>query len=48
MARFRNIESGSVVSVDDEKAARFTTGWEPLDEKPKRAPGRPKKTEDSK
>ncbi len=35
MARFRN-QYGSIVSVADEKAYRFTAGWEPVeDEKPK-------------
>lgn len=36
MARFKNVFTGSVVSVADEKADRFTSGWEPVeDEKPK-------------
>lgn len=39
MARFRNLFTGSVVNVADEKSGRFTTGWEPIeDEKPKARP----------
>lgn len=34
MARFRNLETGIVVSVADEKSARFTQGWEPTDGEP--------------
>jgi len=45
MARFKNTETGSIVSVDDSKADRFGTGWESLDEKPKRS-SRAKKSDD--
>lgn len=44
MPRFRNIETGSVVSVDDEKADRFKSGWEPVDDEKPRTP-RAKKSE---
>lgn len=40
MARFKNIETGSVVSVDDSKADSdwFRSGWERVDEKPAAKP----------
>jgi hypothetical protein len=46
VGRFKNLTTGVVVSVDDSKDARFDNGWEPADAEPKRAPGRPKKSED--
>lgn len=38
MSRFRNLETGVVVSVDDAKDERFASGYEPADqpEKPAR------------
>lgn len=36
MGRFRNTETGVVLSVDDSKDDRFTVGYEPADE-PKKA-----------
>jgi len=35
MGRFRNLETGIVVSVDDSKDERFTVGFEPADKEPK-------------
>ena len=35
MPRLRNVRSGAVVSVPDEKAARMDTEWEPLEEQSK-------------
>lgn len=43
MSRFKNSNTGVVVSVDDSKDDRFTDGWEPADGPVKRGPGRPKK-----
>lgn len=31
MSRFRNEQTGVVVSVDDSKDERFASGWEPAD-----------------
>jgi hypothetical protein len=45
MSRFKNTSTGVVVSVDDSKDDRFSDGWESADAEPKRAPGRPKKSE---
>jgi len=48
MSKFRNLDTGVVVSVAAEKDARFTAGWVDADapeSEPKRAPGRPKKSE---
>lgn len=48
MSKFRNSSTGVVISVDDSKDDRFTSGWVPAEtpeEEPKRSPGRPKKTE---
>lgn len=46
MSRFRNLTSGVVVSVSDEKDDRFVNGWESADaETPKR--GRPAKKSES-
>jgi len=52
MGRFRNLETGVVVNVDDSKDERFAVGYEPAkdgDEKPSRkAPASkpaPKKSE---
>jgi hypothetical protein len=48
VARLRNVKSGAIVSVPDEKAERLGAEWEIVsDEKPavKRGPGRPKKSE---
>jgi len=51
MSRFQNLETGVVVSVADHKDHRFSAGWiepvpEPTDGPAKRAPGRPKKSDD--
>jgi len=46
MSRFTNLETGITVSVDDSKDDRFVSGWEPADGPAKRAPGRPKKSDD--
>lgn len=50
MGRFRNIETGVVVSVADEKDERFVSGWEPADGASKKAPAKkaasPKKSDD--
>ena len=49
MSKFRNVDTGVVVSVADEKDARFDTGWVPAETpeaEPKRGPGRPKKSDD--
>ena len=46
MSRFRNLLTGIVVSVSDEKDARFADGWVSAEapvEEPKRAPVRTKK-----
>lgn len=48
MGRFRNVDTGVVVSVSSEKDDRFTTGWVDADapeSEPKRSPGRPKKSD---
>jgi len=49
MGRFRNSDTGIVVSVDDSKDGRFVAGWVPADApqpaEVKRSPGRPKKAE---
>jgi len=48
MSKFRNLDTGVVVSVSDEKDDRFTAGWVDADApevEPKRSPGRPKKSE---
>ena len=34
MPRLRNISSGAVVTVPDEKAARLGSGWEPVEPAP--------------
>ena len=44
MSKFRNLDNGVVVSVSDEKDARFADGWVPAEEPEKRSPGRPKKS----
>lgn len=46
MSRFRNEQTGVVVSVADEKDARFGEGWVSADAEPKRGPGRPKKSDE--
>lgn len=38
MPRLRNIKSGAVVSVPDEKAARLGAEWEPADKPAPKAP----------
>lgn len=46
MSRFRNLTTGIVVSVSDEKDTRFGSDWVSADApvvEPKRSPGRPKK-----
>ena len=48
MARLRNINSGAIVSVADEKVERLGTEWVPADAPEKRGPGRPKKSDDDK
>ncbi len=40
MGRFRNLDTGVVVSVADEKDARFTTGWESVGADEKKAPAK--------
>ena len=40
MGRFRNSDTGVVVSVDDSKDDRFTSGWESPDSEPKKAPAK--------
>jgi hypothetical protein len=45
VARLRNVKSGAVVSVTDEKAARLGSEWVDADAPPKRGPGRPKKAD---
>ena len=40
MARFRNVQTGVVVSVDDSKADRYSDGWESADEAEKKAPAK--------
>ena len=40
MARLRNISSGAVVSVSDEKAARMGGEWEPADKPAPKAPAK--------
>ena len=42
MSKFRNIATGVVVSVSDDKDARFTDGWVPADPEPVKR-GRPPK-----
>lgn len=46
MSRFKNSNTGVVVSVDDSKDDRFADGWVSAEAETKRGPGRPKKTED--
>jgi hypothetical protein len=46
MGRFRNLKTDIVVSVDDSKDDRFVSGWESTEGPAKRAPGRPKKSDD--
>lgn len=48
MGKFRNEQTGVVVSVSDEKDARFGEGWVSADQPEKRGPGRPKKSSDEK
>ena len=38
MPRLRNVSSGAVVTVPDEKAARLGSGWEPVEPAPASAP----------
>jgi hypothetical protein len=40
MGRFRNLQTGVVVSVDDSKDGRFEQGYEPADAEPKRVPAK--------
>jgi hypothetical protein len=41
MGRFRNVETGVVVSVDDSKDERYAVGYEPADAEPaKKAPAK--------
>jgi hypothetical protein len=40
MARLRNIKSGAVVSVTDEKAVRLGAEWEPADKPAPKAPAK--------
>lgn len=40
MGRLRNVKSGAVVSVTDEKAARLGAEWEPVDLPAKKAPAK--------
>mgnify|MGYP003433902401 FL=1 len=48
MGKFINDLTGVVVSVSDEKDARFGEGWSNTDKPEKRGPGRPKKPVDEK
>ena len=41
MGRFRNLETGVVVSVDDSKDERFTSGWEPAESESKASGRKP-------
>jgi hypothetical protein len=46
MPRLRNVQSGAVVSVSDETAARLGAEWQPADEKKATAKkSSPKKSE---
>lgn len=45
MSRFINDETGVVVSVDDSKDDRFTSGWKPADEVKKTTSRAAKKSE---
>lgn len=47
MGRFRNSDTGVVVSVSDDKDDRFASGWVPADAPEKRGPGRPRKVDES-
>lgn len=40
MGRFRNLETGVVVSVDDSKDERFASGWEPAADESNKAPAK--------
>lgn len=40
MSRFRNTQTGVVVSVDDSKDARFVNGWEPAEKPAPKAPAK--------
>lgn len=40
MGRFQNDATGVVVSVDDSKDERFTSGWSPVKDEPTKAPAR--------
>ena len=40
MGRHRSLETGVVVSVDDDKDERFDAGWEPADGPSKKAPAK--------
>lgn len=40
MGRFRNLETGVVVSVDDSKDDRFEAGFEPADSTSPKAPAK--------
>jgi hypothetical protein len=46
MSTFRNLETGVVVSVADDKDSRFASGWEPVTDKP--APKKAASKSDSK
>ena len=37
MSRFRNLKTGVVVSVADDKDGRFASGWEPVAAEPKKS-----------
>jgi hypothetical protein len=41
MPRLRHVESGAVVNVSDEKAARLGSGWEPVENEKKAQAKRP-------
>lgn len=48
IVRLKNISTGAIVSVREEKVAALGNGWEPADkpaEPVKRGPGRPKKSD---
>jgi hypothetical protein len=45
MARLKNIKSGAIVSVADEKVSRMGSEWVDAETPEKRGPGRPRKSE---
>lgn len=45
MTRLKNIKSGAIVDVPDEKVERLGPEWAAADAPEKRGPGRPRKSE---